>query len=352
MKICLIAVSLNIPGGQSVQATEIVENFKKEGIAIDYLPINPKLNGIWGVCQRYKYLRTIITSVAYIISLLKNIPDYDALHIFSASYFSFLIAPTPAILIGRYFKKNVILNYHSGEAEDHLMRSETTVKRVLKCVDIVVVPSLYLQQIFSKFGIDSEVIYNVLDEEKFPFKRREVFKPDFIVTRNLEPMYNVACLIKAFRLIQDKYPEASLSIIGSGSQDQSLKLLSDDLKLRNVVFTGMVERDSIARYYGKCDFMLNASSIDNMPISILEAFSSGIPVVSTEAGGISYIINDGENGVLVPLNDEKSMAEKVFYLLENQDIAQKIALNAFNDCKVNYSWEANRQKWLDVYRVK
>ncbi len=352
MKICLIAASLNIPGGQSVQATEIVENFKKEGIVIDFLPINPKLRGIWGVCQRYKYIRTIVTSVAYVISLLKNISNYDVLHVFSASYFSFLIAPTPAVLIGKLFKKKVILNYHSGEAEGHLVRSETTVKRVLKCVDIVVVPSLYLQQIFSKFGIDSEVIYNVLDVEKFPFKRREVFKPDFIVTRNLEPMYNVACVIKAFRLIQDKYPEARMTVIGFGSQDHALKSLSHDLKLRNIIFTGMVERDSIARYYGKCDFMLNASNIDNMPISILEAFSSGIPVVSTEAGGIPYIINDGENGALVPLNDERSMAEKIFYLLENQDIVQKIVLNAFNDCKANYSWESNRQKWLDLYGIK
>ena len=67
---------------------------------------------------------------------------------------------------------------------------------------------------------------------------------------------------------------------------------------------------------------------------------------------IPYIITDGKNGVLVPVNDERSMAEKVIFLLENQDIAQKIALNAFNDCKTNYSWEVNGQKWLDLYGVK
>jgi glycosyltransferase involved in cell wall biosynthesis len=352
MKICLIAASLNILGGQAVQAAEIIERFRKEALEIDLLAINPKLNGIWGTCQRYKYLRTIVTSVAYIKNLIKEIPEYDVLHIFSASYLSFLIAPTPAVLIGKYFNKKVILNYHSGEAEDHLLRSEAIIKWILKYVDIVAVPSTYLQHIFSKFGIDTKVIYNVVNEDDFPFRERETFKPNFIVTRSLEPLYNLAYILKAFRLIQNKYPKASLTVAGSGSQEGFLKSLSRDLKLRNITFTGRVEWDQIAEYYEKADIMLNASNIDNMPISILEAFSSGIPVISTEAGGIPSIIRNGENGLLVPINDDKSMAEKVIYLLENQEIARRIAEKAFNDFRTHYTWEVNRQKWLDLYGIK
>lgn len=136
MKICLIAAFLNILGGQAVQAATIVERFRKDGFEIDYLPVNPKLNGILGVCQRYKYLRTIVTSAAYVKNLIKQIPRYDILHIFSASYFSFLLAPAPAVLIGKFFKKRIILNYHSGEAEDHLLRSDAAVKRILKYVEL------------------------------------------------------------------------------------------------------------------------------------------------------------------------------------------------------------------------
>lgn len=349
MKICLIAASLDILGGQTVQATTIIEKFRKEGLIIDFLPVNPKLSGIWGVCQRYKFIRTVVTTIAYITTLLKQVPKYDVLHIFSASYFSFLIAPTPAILIGKIFKKKIILNYRSGEAEDHLIRSESTIKRVLKYVDTLVFPSPYLHNVFKKFGIDSEIVYNVVNENEFPFKMRDIFKPRFIVSRNLEPMYNVGCVLKAFKLIQDKYPESELSVLGYGSHEDFLKSLSEDLKLKNVVFEGRVEREVISRYYENSDFMLNASIIDNMPNSILEAFSSGIPVISSEAGGIPLIIENGVNGLLIPLNDEKSMAEKAIYLLENQDIAKKIATNALNDCKTKYSWEANRKKWLELY---
>lgn len=213
----------------------------------------------------------------------------------------------------------------------------------------MVVPSLYLKKIFEQFGFQTEVILNVVDLETFAFKKREKFQPKFLVNRGLEPMYNVGCVLKAFQIIQDSYPEAELIVIGSGSEEKSLRKLSKELDLKNVSFTGVIEHTKMPDYLAKADFLLNASNIDNMPISILEAFSSGLPVISTEAGGIPCIIKDGENGMLVPLNDENSLAKKAIYLIENQGIARKIAEKAWENCRTKYSWEANRRKWLDLY---
>jgi glycosyltransferase involved in cell wall biosynthesis len=352
MRVCLIAPFLHSPGGQAVQAMEIGERLKEEGIEVGYIPINPRFEGLLGFLQRYKYVRTLITSLAYIKNLIKKIPQYDVLHVFSASYFSFLIAPTPAVLIGRYFRKRIILNYHSGEAEDHLSHSQGFIKRILRFVDIIVVPSFYLQQVFSKFGIDCEVVHNVVNEEVFKFRKREKYHPKYIVTRNLEPIYNIECILRAFRFIQIEFPDAMLTVIGCGSQEQHLKSLVGPLKLENVTFMGAVGRNSIPDYYDQSDFMLNASNIDNMPMSILEAFSSGIPVISTEAGGIPDIIRDGENGMLVPLNDDKAMAEKAIYLLENQEVARRIAEQARQDCVIKYSWDIIRKKWLELYAMR
>jgi len=107
-----------------------------------------------------------------------------------------------------------------------------------------------------------------------------------------------------------------------------------------------VGRKSIPDYYDQSDFMLNASNIDNMPMSILEAFSSGIPVISTEAGGIPYIIRDGENGMLVSLDDDQAMAEKAIYLLENQRVAERIAEQALQDCVMNiHGMSSERNGW-------
>ena len=101
-------------GGQAVQAAELKARFEQEGIDVGLLPINPLLPGILGKLQRVKYLRTLVTWPYYLFSLLWNVPKYDVLHLFSASYSSFLLAPAPAAIIGKLFKKMVVLNYHSG----------------------------------------------------------------------------------------------------------------------------------------------------------------------------------------------------------------------------------------------
>jgi len=351
MKVCIIAPYPGFPGGQIIQALEIIRGFKKEGLKVHFLPVNPPLNGAWGWFQRVKYFRTLVNTVAYFFRLFRSIKNFDILHVFSASYFSFLLAPTPAVLIGRFFGKKVILNYHSGEAEDHLKRSFRIVNKVFKKVDALVVPSLYLKKIFEQFGFQAEVIFNVVDLGTFAFKKRENFKPRFLVNRSLEPMYNVGCVLKAFKIVQDSYPEAELFVIGSGSEEKNLRKLSKELDLKNVFFTGVIEHEKIPDYLSKADFLLNASNIDNMPISILEAFSCGLPVISTNPGGIPYIIEDDRNGFLVNIDDHEAIAKKAIFLLNNPGVAIRVAWTARQDCEKFYSWEVNRDKWLKLYKV-
>lgn len=336
-------------GGQAVQASDLLRRFHGEGYDVGFLPVNPKLPGALGQLQRIKYVRTLLTWPAYLISLLARIPRYDVLHLFSASYLSFLLAPAPAAIVGTLFGKRVVLNYHSGEAEDHLQKSGAVVKAILKLVDCVVVPSEYLQQVFGRFGIETTVIPNVVEMETFRFREREMYQPRLLVARALEPIYNIACVLRAFKYIQERIPAASLTILGSGSQDLALRALADELRLQQVRFAGRIERSEIPRYYDEHDIMLNASNIDNLPLSILEAFASGMPVVSTEAGGIRFMIRSRETGMLVPLDDCRRLADCVLELLAHQELAQSIATAAYAECKKLYAWPSVRTKWLQVY---
>lgn len=339
-------------GGQAVQAADLKARFEKDGIPVDFLAVNPQLPEALRIFQRIRYIRTLVTWPLYLASLLFTVPRFDVLHLFSASYSSFLLAPAPAALIGKLFGKRVVLNYHSGEAEDHLKRSLPTIQRVLRFVDCIVVPSEYLNQVFGKFGIKTTVVPNIVDFEAFRFKQRSLFRPRFLVARTLEPLYNVGCVLRAFRLIQDRFPDSSLSILGSGSQELTLKELALTLGLQNVKFVGRIERASIPRYYADHDVMLNASNIDNMPLSILESFASGLPVVSTMAGGIPYLIKERVTGMLVCLDDHDSLASQAIELLDNQILARDIAQQAHDECLKKYSWSVIRDQWLRVYETE
>ena len=119
LRVLLVAPSLDILGGQAVQASRLLARLSKEDdIEVSFLPHNPRLPGLLRKLQSIKYVRTVFTSLFYVALLLARIPKYDVIHIFSASYLSFLLAPTPAILIAKLYGKKVVLNYRSGEAAD------------------------------------------------------------------------------------------------------------------------------------------------------------------------------------------------------------------------------------------
>lgn len=349
IKLLLVAPSLRILGGQAVQANYLLQHLSHEpGFEVSFVAHNPRLPGPLRLLQRIKYVRTIVTSLVYCANLLLKVPKHDLIHVFSASYFSFLLAPTPAIFIARLFGKKVILNYHSGEAEDHLRSWPRTAVPIMRLADALIVPSPYLVEVFNKFGLHATSVSNIIDVDHFKYHERKPLRPIFLSNRNLYPLYNVACVVRAFAIIQHKYPEAKLTIAGGGRQREALEALVHELKLRNVEFLGLVAPDKMSELYDEAHIFLNSSNIDNMPGSILDSFASGLPVVSTNAGGIPWIVSHERTGLLVPKNDHEAMAACAIRLLESPALTESIARNAYEECP-RYTWEAVRETWLTTY---
>lgn len=349
VRLLLVAPSLRILGGQAVQANYLLENLSREPMfEVSFVPHNPRFPGPFRLLQKIKYVRTLATSLVYCINLLLKIPRHDIIHVFSASYLSFLLAPTPAIFIGRLFGKKVILNYHSGEAEDHLRCWPRTSVPIMKLADELIVPSPYLAGVFRKFGLQAHAISNVVDQEQFNFRERKPLRPIFLSNRNLYLLYNVACTLRAFARIQQRFPEAKLIVAGGGRQRPYLESLASELKLQNVEFRGLVSPGKMNALYDEADIYLNSSNIDNMPGSIIESFACGLPVVSTNAGGIRYIVTHGRTGLLVPKNDFEAMASWAIRLLETPELAESIARNAYEECPA-YTWPAVRETWVAAY---
>jgi glycosyltransferase involved in cell wall biosynthesis len=348
MRVLIIGPSLVVPGGQAVQAARLVSNFKQEpSLRVSFLPINPQLPGPLGKLQSIKYVRTMVTSLLYVGMLLIRIRSCDIVHVFSASYWSFLLAPTPAILIARLYGKKVLLNYRSGEAEDHL-RNWRSALAIIRLVDKVVVPSGYLENVFGQFGVRAEVVPNTLDLSRFAFRERQPLHPVLISNRNFEPLYNVECVLRAFAHVQREFPAARLIVVGDGSQRDKLLELRSELKLNHVEFVGQVDPESMPAQYARADIFVNSSNIDNMPASLIEAFACGLPVVTTNAGGIPYILTHNRTGLMVPRGDHKALAESVIRLLDDNVLAMRLVRAARADCQ-KYTWAAVRRGWLSLY---
>jgi glycosyltransferase involved in cell wall biosynthesis len=349
LRVLVVAASLDIVGGQAVQAARLVEGLSREpSLEVSFQPINPRLPGALGALQSVKYVRTLATSAAYLAQLAARVPRFDVVHVFSASYFSFVLAPTPALLAAKLCGRRALLNYHSGEAEDHLTRWRSTAVPTARLFDAIAVPSAYLVEVFARFGLPARAVFNHVDTGRIPYRERAPLRPVFLSNRNLEPHYNVACVLRAFSVIQTRLPGARLTIAGDGSQRAALESLARELRLEGVGFLGRVAPERMPELYDAADVFLNASDVDNMPLSIIEAYAAGLPVVTTDAGGIPYIVSHEETGLLVPRGDHEALARAALRLVADEGLARRVAASARAECR-KYSWEAVRGEWVRLY---
>lgn len=344
IKVLVISPSMRVIGGQSIQADRLQKTFKTdEQIEIKFLPNDPK-----NIFQNIKFLRTIFTSLKFWWLLLTNIYKYDIVHIFSSGGTSYVISTLPPLLVAKLFGVKAVLNYHSGELETHIENWKKTALPTMEKFDEIVVPSGFLADVFAKYDLNAKVVFNFADSERFKFKERKTLQPIFISNRNFEEHYNVEDCLRAFQIVQQRLPEAELIVAGFGSKETELKRLAKDLQLEKVSFTGKIPNDEMPKLLSEADIYLNTSVVDNMPLSLIEAFAAGTLVVSYATGGISYIVENNKTGLLVETGDFQALAQKAISIFENQDAARKIITDARNEIE-KYNRESIKKQWIKFY---
>lgn len=338
------------PGGMARQAELLCRHLAEEGVRVFRVRTNPPFSGAWRRLERVRGLRGLIRFCRFLSALAATVGRVDVLHVISNSYLSFFLFTAPAVLCGRLFGKRTVVNYHGGSA-DAFFRAMPPAKMFLRLAGRAVVPSGYLREVFERHGLEALVVPNVADLGRFTYRRRERLRPLILVARHLEPLYNVACALRVFALVRRDHPGARLTVAGDGSQRRRLEEMSAALGLDGAVrFTGNVPNEEMPRLYGEADILLNTSDVDNMPVAIQEAFAAGLPVVSTRAGGIPHLVEDGRTGLLADLGDAEGLARAVLRLLRNPAEASALAERA-RAAAESWSWSALRDKWLALYEA-
>jgi glycosyltransferase involved in cell wall biosynthesis len=348
-RVCIVAPSLRYVGGQSAQADLLLRHWENDpDIDISFLAVDPPLPRALAWAERVPGLRTILREPIYFWHLWRGLRGVDVAHIFSASYWSFLLAPAPAWLLAKMRGSKTLINYHSGEARDHLQRFRSA-KFVLARVDKIVVPSGYLVDVLREFGLSASAVPNIVDVSQFRYRERAPLRPHLVCTRGFSRYYSVDVIVRAFAEVKKEYPEAQLDLVGNGPLEGDVRKLVADLNLIGVNFCGIASRHEIGRYYDRADIFINASWLDNMPLSVIEAFAAGTPVVTTSPECMPYLVEHERTGLLSPVGDEKALAANVIRLLRDPALAAHLAQNAHDESR-KYTWEAVRERWLNTYR--
>lgn len=349
IRVAIVAPSLRYVGGQAVQADLLMRLWKDDPeLETEFLGVDPPLPKGLRWAERIPGLRTILREPMYFVHLWRGLKDVDIAHIFSASYWSFLLAPAPAWFFANLRKKKSIINYRSGEARDHLKRFRSG-QFVLSRVDEIVVPSGYLVGVFREFSLNAVVVPNLVDLSQFHYRERRPLRPRLVCTRGFSEYYSIDVVVKAFAEVKKEYPDATLELVGDGPLETEIRGLVTDRKLTDVIFSGVASRQEIGKCCDRADIFINASWLDNMPVSIIEAFGAGTPVVTTAPESIPFLVDHERTGLLSPVGDEKALAANVIRLLKDPALAARLAENAYRESR-QYTWEAVRGQWLNVYR--
>jgi glycosyltransferase involved in cell wall biosynthesis len=302
---------------------------------------NRSVPGLEPVLGRIPVLRTAVRELFFLSRLLRAASRSHVLHVIACSHAYFVLHVVPAILLARLLGRRVLVNYRGGEAKRYFDSTGKPFLPVLRRADAVTVPSGYLRELFDGLGVDAGVVPNVVDLSSKSGKARRPGHPKrFLCTRNLEPYYAVDTLVQAFRLVRDRLPDADLTLVGEGSERPRITRQLKALGLEgSVTMAGRVDPSQVPGYLSAADVFVNASVVDNYPNAVLEAFASGLPVVTTSAGGIPYLVQDGVNGLLVEPGDAEALGRGMIRLATDPGLYARL-IGGGGDTARQHSWAA------------
>lgn len=327
-------------GGMAEQTRQLAYLLREDGVQVDIVQVNrPYSKTLLG---NIRGVRAISRLIPYLLQLWRTVGDASIVHVMANSGWSWYLHAAPAIWIAHFRKIPVIVNYRGGGAAEFLRKSAKHVLPTLKKAQALILPSGFLLSVFNEFGIAGRIVPNIVDLSKFRLthKTKPLSVPHVVVTRNLEAIYGIDIALKAFKLVLERYPAARMTVAGTGDQAKNLYNLARELNIdNNVAFIGRLDRDGIIALYQDADLLLNASRIDNMPNSLLEALASGIPIVSTKAGGIPHMVKHQETAMLVEIDDFQAMAKSSISVLCDTALRSSLITNGLAEAQ-KYSWES------------
>lgn len=235
---------------------------------------------------------------------------------------------------------------HGGNLPARAKKSRKTFSVLINNAYSAICPSTYLEKNLSDLGHKNlRVIKNTIELTDYVFKPRDTVEPKLLWVRSFSKIYNPLMAVEVFKKIKSQYADAQLCMIGP-EKDGSLKETRDLAKNYGleIEFTGRLSKEEWRARSKDFDIFINTTHFDNVPVSVLEAMALGLPVVSTDVGGLTYMLEDGKTALLVNDGDIKAMTEKIIDIIKQPELSKTLSINARKEVE-KYSWDAVKLDW-------
>jgi glycosyltransferase involved in cell wall biosynthesis len=238
---------------------------------------------------------------------------------------------------------------HGGNLPQRLVTHPKQCKALFENAHINIAPSVYMQQAFETKGYTNVIhISNSIDIAQYPLNEKVYDSPKLLWVRSFAQLYNPTLAVKVLALLREIYPNATLCMVGPDSDGSlaAVKALAKELNV-SVSYTGKLTKAQWITLSKDFNIFINTTNFDNMPVSVMEAMALGFPVVSTNVGGLPFLIEDSHNGVLVAPNDEQQMTQAIIRLMQDPAARDTIIDNARRTAE-QLDWGQVKTRWKKV----
>jgi glycosyltransferase involved in cell wall biosynthesis len=276
--------------------------------------------------------------------------DYDLAQVDVYSGPSFFWAEAACWLLRR-LDRPYVLTLHGGDLPSFARRASRRVAALLSSAAAVTVPSSYLLGQMTEYRRKLKLLPNALDLSIYQHTVRRSLQPRLIWLRAFHQIYNPAMAPRVIARLKDEFPSIRLTMAGPDKGDSSREATIAAVKKcrveSHIKMQGPLHKKYVSSLLKTGDIFLNTSRVDNTPVTILEAMAAGMCVVSTDVGGIPYLLNPEQDALLVPVDDHNAMAEAVRRLLTDTSLAERIQIAALAKVR-NFDWSVVLPQWRSL----
>jgi len=282
-------------------------------------------------------------------SVIKFRKETDIVLIDTYSTYNFYYAVAVGRLCRKY-KIPYIPILRGGNLPNRLQKSKQMSENLFKNAFVNITPSNYLLEEFKLAGFSNLfLIPNSLDIKNYNYLQRKM-APKLLWVRSFSEIYNPMLAIRVMENFQKIYPEASLAMVGPDKDGtlQKCKEVAQAKKL-NVTFTGKLSKKEWIELSADYAIFINTTNFDNTPVSVIESMALGLPVVSTNVGGIPYLLKDRKEALLVNPNNPEMMVQAIVELIDDTTLANELSHNARAKAET-FDWDKVKFLWDSVFK--